>query len=92
MSLITMMPIVDSYELQNAVNLQFGCDIKDIDELLFGECRPNDSYASFSFDCLEVYAYPRWQDEEEIRLRNLVRTYLQDILPDYSRVLININW
>ena len=39
--------------------------------------------------------YEDWMgdvDEEAIRLRNLVRAYLQDTIPDYTSVLIDVSW
>ena len=90
-SMFTMYPVVDYYDLQNAVNLQFGTDIDDLCTLLFNCDFTNDSYKSFYYGEMEVFEGYRWQDEENIRLRNLVRAYLQDALPDYDCVLIDVS-
>ena len=39
----------------------------------------------------EFHGYA-WEDEEHIRIRNLVNAYLRDILPDYTHVLIDVTW
>lgn len=92
MSIVTMYPVVDCYDLERAVNRQFDCEIEDISTLLFDNDYNNDSYKSFYFREMETYDGHFWQNEEDIRLRNLVRAYLQDIVPDYDRVLINVSW
>ena len=88
----TMMPVVSADELEKAVNMQFGCEIHDITNLLFGDNYYNDSYQGFWYDELETYEECDDMAEEEIRLRNLVRTYLQDTIPEFSRVLIDVSW
>ena len=92
MAIHTMMPVVDADELERAVNAQFGCEICEICNLLFGDNYTNDSYQGFWYGELEVFHGHSWEDEEEIRLRNLVRAYLQDTIPDYSRVLVDVSW
>ena len=92
MSIYTMYPVVDADELERAVNQQFDCEISEIRNLLFGDDYQNDSYKLFDYFDMEVYEGYDWQDEEEIRLRNLVRAYLQDTIPDYQAVLIDVSW
>ena len=92
MAIHIMMPVVDVDELEDAVNTQFGCEIDKMRNLLFDDDYNNDSYRSFWYGQMEEYKYPTWQDEEKIRLRNLVRAYLQDTIPDYNRVLIDVSW
>jgi hypothetical protein len=41
---------------------------------------------------MEEYEGHEWQDEEQIRYENMVKAYLQDILPDYQAVLIDVSW
>ena len=93
MAIFTMYPVVDAGDLEQAVNTQFGCDIENIRNLLFDDQYYNDSYQLFDFTDMEEYE--DWMvpsEEEGIRLRNLVRTYLQDAIPDYELVLINVSW
>ena len=80
MSLYTMYPVVDIDELRRAVEIQYDIEIYDIRNLLFGDDYHNDSYKNFDLE-------DEYEDEAE-----LVRTYLKDILPDYSYVLINVTW
>lgn len=88
----TLMPVVDVDELENAVNRQFNCEINEMRNLLFDDNYSNDCYCNFYYDEMEVYEGYDWQDEEGIRLRNLVRAYLQDTIPDYQAVLIDVSW
>lgn len=92
MNIFTMYPVVDYNNLKAAVNLQFNTDIEDICQLLFGDDYMNDSYKRFYFSGMEEYHGYSWENEENIRLRNLVRAYLKDALPDYEYVLIDVSW
>ena len=91
-SIFQMYPVVDASDLEDAVNLQFGCDIEDIRNLLFGDEYNNSCHKTFWYDEDEVYTGSIYQDEEEIRLRNLVCAYLRDVLPDYCCVLVDVSW
>ena len=51
-----------------------------------------DKIMNFWYDEDEVYTGSIYQDEEEIRLRNLVCAYLRDVLPDYCAVLVDVSW
>ena len=88
----TMMPVVNVDELEDAVNAQFGCEIAEMRNLLFSDDFSNDSYQSFWYGKMEIFEGRSWQNEEQIRLRNLVRAYLQDTIPDYDRVLVDVSW
>ena len=91
MSIFTMHPVVNYKTLEDAVNLQFDTDIDDICELLFYDDYANNSYKDFYFDEVEAYNGYFWENEEDIRLRNIVRAYLKDILPNCEYVLIDIS-
>ena len=91
MSIFTMHPVVNYKTLKDAVNLQFDTYIDDICELLFDDDYINNSYKGFYFDEMEVYNGYFWENEEDIRLKNIVRAYLKDILPNYKYVLIDIS-
>lgn len=80
MSLYTMYPVINADDLERAIELQYDIHIDDIRNLLFDDDYSNDSYKSFDLE-------DEYEDEAE-----LVRTYLKDILPDYSYVLINVSW
>ena len=92
MTIHIMMPVVDVDELEGAVNAQFGCEITEMRTLLFSDDFNNDSYQSFWYGEMEVFEGHSWQNEERIRLRNLVRAYLQDTIPDHDRVLVDVSW
>ena len=80
MSLYTMYPVINADDLERAIELQYDIHIDDIRNLLFDDDYSNDSYKSFDLE-------DEYENEAE-----LVRTYLKDILPDYSYVLINVSW
>lgn len=91
-SIFQMYPVVDAHDLEDAVNRQFGCEIDDMRNLLFGDNYSNDCCKTFWYDTDEVYTGSEYQNEEEIRLRNLVCAYLRDVLPDYCAVLVDVSW
>lgn len=85
-----MFPVIGADTLRNEVNIQYGVDIEDICDLLFKEDRPiDDQCCYFNYDELDEYNGYVWEDEEEIRLTNLVKAYLKDILPDYVSIIID---
>ena len=88
----TLFPVINADELRRAVNQQYGVEIEDLADLLFPSEYQNDSYKYFYYDELEEYHGFPWEDEEEIRLTNLVKTYLKDTLPKYDAVLIDVSW
>ena len=93
MAIYTMYPVIDVTDLEDAIRIQFGVDVEDeMRNILFGDDYQNDCYKSYYFADDEEYTGESWQDEEEIRIRNLVNAYLRDILPDYERVLVDVTW
>lgn len=92
MAIYTMYPVIDVTDLEDAIRIQFGVDVEgEMRNILFGDDYMNDCYKSYCFEDDEVYE-SEWQDEEGIRIRNLVNAYLRDILPDYTHVLIDMTW
>ena len=85
-------PLIAARDLEDAVNLQFGCDIDEIRNLLFDDNYVNDCYKRFYYKEQEEYHDQPWEDEESIRLRNLVRAFLCDILPEYDSIMIDVSW
>lgn len=93
MAIYTMYPVIDVTDLEDAIRIQFGVDVEgEMRNILFCDDYMNDCYKSYYFAEDEVYEYPAWQNEEHIRIRNLVNAYLRDILPGYERVLIDVTW
>lgn len=92
MAIYTMLPVIEVRTLEDELLTQFGVACGDLTPILFGDNYQNDCYKSYYFvDDEEFHGYA-WEDEERIRIRNLVNTYLRDVLPNYERVLIDVTW
>lgn len=93
---IEMMPVIDSYELQEAMKLQYGPDFfgedGTIEDVLFDVDYSNNTCKYYFYGSDEKYEGKFWQNEEYIRIRNCINGYLRDILPDRNVVLISIVW
>ena len=91
-----MMPVVDAYELQKALELQFGPDVMGNEDVmakvLFGDEYSNYSLKRYYFSEDEVYEGYSWQDEERIRIRNCVNAMLQDMFPGRDSILVDVSW
>lgn len=93
MAVYEMYPVIDVYDLEDELKTQFGVDVEgELRDILFYEDYMNDCYKSYYFADDEEYTGKSWQNEERIRIRNLVNAYLRDILPNYERVLIDVSW
>jgi hypothetical protein len=92
MAVYTMLPVIEVRTLEDELLTQFGVACGDLASILFYDNYQNDCYKSYYFvDDEEFHGYA-WEDEERIRIRNLVNAYLRDILPNYERVLIDVTW
>ena len=91
MSIYSIKPVVYIEDLEKAINIQFDIDL-DLRALLFDEYHFNECYKNFNYRVCETYTGESWQDEEHIRYINLVKTYLQDTLPDYNEIIIDVSW
>ena len=93
MAIYRMYPVIEVDALEIELKTQFGIDIEgDLRGILFYDNYQNDCYKLYCFADDEVYEYPAWQNEEHIRIRNLVNAYLRDILPDHEYILIDVTW
>lgn len=92
MAIYTMLPVIEVRTLEDELLTQFGVACGDLASILFGDDYHNDCYKSYCFEDDEEFHGYAWEDEERIRIRNLVSVYLRDILPDYTRVLIDVTW
>lgn len=93
MAVYTMYPVIEMSVLENEIKTQFNVDVEDrLSNILFGDDCYNDCYKSYCFENDEEFHGHVWEDEEDIRIRNLVNAYLRDILPGYTDVLIDIIW
>ena len=92
MAIYTMYPVIEVDALKKELKTQFDVDIEgELREILFYDNYINDCYKSYYFEDDEEYKYS-WQNEEHVRIRNLVNAYLRDILPNYDSVLIDVTW
>ena len=93
MAVYKMCPVIEIGVLEDEIKAQFDVDIEgELRNILFYEDYMNDCYKSYYFADDEEYTGKSWQNEERIRVRNLVNAYLRDILPDHERVLIDVSW
>lgn len=93
MAVYTMYPVIEVNVLEKELKIQFDVDVEgELREILFGDDYQDDCYKSYCFEDDEEFHGDIWEDEEYIRIRNLVNAYLRDILPDYTHVLIDITW
>ena len=93
MAVYEMRPVIEIYVLEDELKTQFGVDVEgELRNILFYEDYTNDCYKSYYFADDEEYTGKSWQNEERIRVRNLVNAYLRDILPGHERVLIDVSW
>ena len=92
MAVYEMRPVIEVSVLEDELKTQFGVDVEgELSNILFYSDYMNDCYKSYYFADDEEYKYS-WQNEEHIRIRNLVNAYLRDILPGHERVLIDVSW
>ena len=93
MAVYEMRPVIEIYVLEDELKTRFGVDVEgELRNILFYEDYMNDCYKSYYFADDEEYTGKSWQNEERIRVRNLVNAYLRDILPGHDSVLIDVSW
>ena len=93
MAVYTMYPVIEVRVLENEIKTQFDVDVEgELSNILFYDNYQNDCYKSYCFEDDDEFHGYAWEDERRIRIRNLVNAYLRDILPDYTRVLIDVTW
>lgn len=93
MAVYEMKPVIEIGVLEDEIKTQFNVEVEEeLSSILFGTDFMNDCYKSYYYTDDEEYTGKFWQNEEHIRIRNLVNAYLRDILPDYKCVLIDVSW
>lgn len=88
-------PVIDVNDLEDALNAQYGPEFVKpgwLASMLFEDSYTNDSYKSFDYSKLEEYTGEPWQDENYVTFMNCVKAFLQDALPDYNEVIIDVSW
>ena len=100
---VERMAVVNCYELENAVKLQFGLGEEfDILRACF-EMAENDSYHDLCIDELSVEnarkiveCYEKWNylphEIEHARQLMLTLTYLHDTFPREEIILVHVSW
>ena len=86
-----MIPAISIYELEEALQKQYGFDFIDnnggLRQLLFGDYYMNDCYKGLDLE------YEDWEDDEYVGFPiKTIKTFLQDIFPNHEYVLINVSW
>lgn len=89
-------PVIDIDDLEQEViarHPELENDIKyyEIREIMFGDDYNNDCYKPYFFDEDLEYKYP-WENKEKIKIENIIRAYLREVLPDEERVIIDVTW
>lgn len=93
MAVYTVYPVIEVGILEKEIKIQFDVDVEgELSNILFGDNYQNDCYKSYCFEDDEEFHGYAWEDEERIRICNLVNAYLRDILPDYTHVLVDVTW
>lgn len=91
MAIYEMRPVIEIGVLEEAIYTQFNVD-DDLRSILFYDDYMNDCYKSYYFADDKEYKGYSWQNEERIRMRNLVNAYLRVILPGHDSILIDVSW
>lgn len=91
----TIMPVIDIYNLEKAIEIQFGEEVLanyELRQLLFRDQFMNDCCIRYYFDDdVEHHGYS-WENENEISVLNLINQFLRDEFPGQDEVLIDVSW
>lgn len=87
-------PVISVDDLADEVSRHYdiNMDGADLSSFLFGDDYQNDCYKSFYYGEMEVYEGKSWQSEERIRIKNCLRSILQDTIPECKMALIDVSW
>ena len=94
-----MMPVIWVGDLKEAIEAQYGIHFEwdeNLRNILFDDDYCNDCAKQLNIFDVEEYdpafeSYP-WFNERNFRIKNLVKTYLQDVFPDQEYVMIDVMW
>ena len=90
-----IMPVIDIDDLEQAIEIQFGKEVLahyEIRQLLFYDEYMNDCCIRYYFgDDVKYHGY-RWEDENDISIRNLINQFLRDEFPGQTDILIDVSW
>lgn len=90
----TNMIVVVDGDIVEEVNAKYGVEIEYIANLFWEGDFMNDCYKSLWIEeeADEEFKGYEWENEEEIKHRNLVRKYLRECFPGTERVLVDVSW
>ena len=94
--IIERRPVIDIIDLEREVIARYPELEKDIEyyeirAIMFDDDYNNDCYKEYFFGEDYKYEYP-WQNEEKIKIENIIRAYLREVLPDEDHVIIDVSW
>lgn len=88
-----IMPIIDVYDLEKAIDIQFGEEVLrhyELRQLLFGDRYINDCYIRYYFG--DVFEADEFDDENQASVLNLINQFLRDEFPGQDAVLVDVSW
>jgi hypothetical protein len=85
--------VVEDTDIVNEVNGAYGTNIESIANLFFEGDFMNDCYKSLWIDeeADENRGYA-CEDEDNFKLRNLVRAHLRQCFPNTERIIVDVSW
>lgn len=84
--------VVEACDLEEAVSTKYGVEIEEIRSLLFGDSYVNDSFKNYYFEEDDEYNGYSWENEEDIKARNLINQFLREEFPGETNILIDVSW
>ena len=88
-----IMPVIDIYDLEEAIEIQFGEEILahyETRQLLFDDHFMNDCYMRYYFG--DVFDADEFDDENQSYVLNLINQFLRDEFPGQDVVLVDVSW
>ena len=87
------MIVVEDSTITEEVNDTYGTEIESIATLFFEGDFMNDCYKSLYIDeeADENRSYC-YEDENNFKLRNIVRAHLRQCFPNTERILVDVSW
>lgn len=90
-----MKPTIDVGTLEDMLNEAYPevAEMYDfLASVMFGEEYNNYSYKRYNYRSIEEFCNLPWQNEEHLFVENRLKTLLQELLPEYDEVLVDVSW
>lgn len=84
--------VVEACDLEEAVSTRYGIEINEIRSLLFNDDYMNDCFKTYYFGEDDEYKGYSWQNEEDIKTKNLINQFLRETFPNETEILIDVSW